>query len=247
MELSTPDALLLDAGNTLVFLDHQALAEGLEAEGFRLDAAALRAAEPLAKRRYAALLQSGASHEDGWHLLMCVLLAEAGLPRAEVEEAARQARRVHDAFNLWRQVPTDLPAALDRARGAGLRLAVVSNSEGTLDALFARVGLAAYFELVVDSALEGVRKPDAEIFHRALRRLGVEPARALYAGDIPDVDVVGARRAGMQAVQEGQLCLDPVLVVMGGILQMGQPPRQKHLARCVIDSQIETGQAIAIL
>ena len=67
--------------------------------------------------------------------------------------------------------------------------------------LFESLGLAAQFELVVDSALEGVRKPDPEIFRRALARMGgVAPSAALYAGDIPSVDVVGARAAGMEGV-----------------------------------------------
>jgi putative hydrolase of the HAD superfamily len=51
----------------------------------------------------------------------------------------------------------------------------------------------------VDSALEGVRKPDPEIFRRALARMGVSAERAIYAGDIPSVDVDGAHAAGMQA------------------------------------------------
>ena len=42
--------------------------------------------------------------------------------------------------------------------------------------------------------------PDPEIFQRALERCGVEPCQALFVGDHPDVDVAGARRAGLVAV-----------------------------------------------
>jgi putative hydrolase of the HAD superfamily len=53
---------------------------------------------------------------------------------------------------------------------------------------------------VLDSALVGVEKPDPAIFRAALAALDVAPAEALYIGDLYDVDVVGARAAGMEAV-----------------------------------------------
>jgi HAD superfamily hydrolase (TIGR01509 family) len=194
-----PEVLFLDAGNTVVFLDHQAISDVLRDEGVRVGADALRHAEGPAKRRYAAFLDAGGSHEDGWHHHMVALLSEAGIAHASVDALVRRLRAVHDDFNLWRRTPPGLVEAFDRARAAGIRLAIISNSEGKLDDLFARIGLAAYFEAVVDSALEGVRKPDPEIFHRALRRLGIPAAHAFYAGDIPEVDVAGAHAAGMPA------------------------------------------------
>src|SRR6185312_5560326 len=36
-------------------------------------------------------------------------------------------------------------------------------------------------------------------FQRALQRMGVAPANAIYAGDLPEVDLVGANAAGMHA------------------------------------------------
>jgi putative hydrolase of the HAD superfamily len=56
------------------------------------------------------------------------------------------------------------------------------------------------FEFVIDSHLEGVSKPNPEIFQRALTRLAVPASRAVYAGDLPEIDVVGARAAGMHGV-----------------------------------------------
>ncbi|MFK7990059.1 MAG: HAD family hydrolase [Sandaracinaceae bacterium] len=190
-------ALLLDAGNTLVFLEFEAVAEVVRRRGAAVSAATLRNAEASAKRRYQRLLHDGASHEDGWRLYMRTLLQTAGV--ASDASAVDALREEHDRFNLWRRVPTDLVPALDRAQAAGLRLGVVSNSEGALDALFQRVGLGGRFEVVVDSALEGVRKPDPVIFQRALSRMEVAPNEVIYAGDIPDVDVDGARAAGLHA------------------------------------------------
>jgi putative hydrolase of the HAD superfamily len=54
--------------------------------------------------------------------------------------------------------------------------------------------------VIVDSHLEGVEKPDPEIFRRALARLGATADRTLFVGDIVSIDVVGARGAGLRPV-----------------------------------------------
>jgi len=185
------ELLLLDAGNTVIYLDHAAV--GTEVG---LDAAVLRAAEDVAKARYQSMLKAGGSHDDGWFRFMAWLLEEAGF-EGDVEDAVRRLRAVHDDFNLWRRVPEGLVAAIEEVRAAGIRVGIVSNSEGKLDDVFSRVGVAHLFEHVVDSAFEGVCKPDPEIFRRALARFGVAAEKTLYAGDIPGVDVEGARRAGV--------------------------------------------------
>jgi epoxide hydrolase-like predicted phosphatase len=56
------------------------------------------------------------------------------------------------------------------------------------------------FDVSVFSAEEGLRKPDPEIYRRALSRLGVAPQEAIYVDDRPP-NVEGASRIGMQAIQ----------------------------------------------
>ena len=51
----------------------------------------------------------------------------------------------------------------------------------------------------MDSAIVGVRKPDPAIFAMALDALSCDAEPSWYAGDLPDVDVVGARAAGLKA------------------------------------------------
>ncbi|MBZ0117644.1 MAG: HAD-IA family hydrolase [Sandaracinaceae bacterium] len=217
-------ALLLDAGNTVVFLDHAAVAEVVRALGMGVDAGTIASVEGVAKRRYEAMMRAGQSHEDGWRLYLETLLTEAGVAHAEAVRAIAPLRAAHDTLNLWRRVPEELPGALDRARRSGLRVGIVSNSEGRLPELFAHVGLEGAFEIVVDSAIEGVRKPDPEIFWRATRRLGIEPREALYAGDLPDVDVDGAQRAGLDAA-----LIDP----LGFYPEHARSPRYASVAELV--------------
>lgn len=190
-------ALVLDAGNTLVFLDHDRLAD---VAGGGVPAATLRASEGRAKRHYQELLAQGVDHLQGFPLYFETLFVEAGMSRDAARAAVPRVEEAHRQYNLFSRVPEGVPEALDRARAAGLRLGVVSNSEGTLAKLLDGLGLGTRLSFVLDSTLEGVSKPDPEIFRRALTRLGVAPHEAVYAGDIPDVDVAGARAAGMHAV-----------------------------------------------
>ena len=61
----------------------------------------------------------------------------------------------------------------------------------------AALGLEDAFDAVLISEVEGVRKPSAEIFRRALERCSVEPEESVFVGDHPDTDIEGARNAGL--------------------------------------------------
>jgi putative hydrolase of the HAD superfamily len=56
-------------------------------------------------------------------------------------------------------------------------------------------GIGVDIECVVDSGNVGVMKPDPRIFQAAIDLLGLEPDQVWYVGDMPAIDVVGARRA----------------------------------------------------
>ncbi|MBI3957456.1 MAG: HAD family hydrolase [Chloroflexi bacterium] len=65
---------------------------------------------------------------------------------------------------------------------------------------FQALGVAHSFSAVLVSEKEGVRKPDPEIFRRALARLGVTADEAVFVGDNPEADIRGAQRVGMRTV-----------------------------------------------
>ena len=75
-------------------------------------------------------------------------------------------------------------------------MAVQERQQRKLDAL----GITGWLDAVLISEVEGVRKPEVEIFHRALSRCGVGASEALFVGDHPDIDIGGALRAGIPAV-----------------------------------------------
>ncbi len=79
------------------------------------------------------------------------------------------------------------------------RLALVSNGgRATQRGKLEQAGLLDLFDAVLISAEQGCAKPGAEIFTRALDRLGVTADQALFVGDHPQHDVAGASAAGLQ-------------------------------------------------
>ena len=96
-------------------------------------------------------------------------------------------------------------AALETLKGAGYRLALVSNimrtPGATLRELLGQFRLLAYFEHTTFPDEVGIRKPAPEIFALTLRAIGGDPATAVHVGDDPVLDVQGAQAAGMRAIQ----------------------------------------------
>jgi putative hydrolase of the HAD superfamily len=196
------DAVLLDAGNTLVFVDQARTLGVLARHGAAVDHGVFRDVEREARIRLSSDMGVEPASDEGrvWSEYFRALFVGAGIP-AELLDAARAALRAeHASAHLWTHVDPDTPAALERMRGLGYRLAVVSNADGRVEALLEERGLAGYFEFVLDSHVVGIEKPDRRIFDLAVRRMELEPGRCLYAGDLYAVDVLGARAAGLRAV-----------------------------------------------
>jgi putative hydrolase of the HAD superfamily len=95
----------------------------------------------------------------------------------------------------------DARSTLDELRRRGLKLGVITNGPSEMQRhKLALLGLEHEFDAVVVSGEEGVRKPDEEIFRRALARCGVAAHEALFVGDHPVADIAGAHGAGLRAI-----------------------------------------------
>ena len=87
---------------------------------------------------------------------------------------------------------------LQSLRNNQLVLGMITNGKGTFQmGSLQALGIESYFEVILISECEGIKKPDAEIFMRAMRRLGAVPEECAYVGDHPVNDVEAARNAGM--------------------------------------------------
>lgn len=85
--------------------------------------------------------------------------------------------------------------------GDGYRMALCTNNVREWEPIWrAMLPVPELFELVVDSAFVGVRKPDPEIYEITLERLGTPAAECLFIDDV-DVNCTAARAVGMRSVQ----------------------------------------------
>src|SRR4029453_13553761 len=82
-------------------------------------------------------------------------------------------------------------AAVRRLREAGLPLALLSNNVAPMERAGEPGALLGLFDAVVESSVEGVRKPEPEIYRRALTRLSEAVGRAIEAPDWPHPDDLG--------------------------------------------------------
>src|SRR5262245_57242587 len=166
--------LLLDAGGTLVMPNFRRIADEFAADGASVDDETLRRAEIALRRdydRHDFVRRPG----DGWLLFCSAFARAAGLTRMPTS-AFERLRRYQDTLCLWEDVMDGVVPALERLKQT-FRLGIVSNANGTVRTAFERVGLARFFETIVDSGEEGVEKPDPRIFRIALERMGESAER----------------------------------------------------------------------
>lgn len=119
--------------------------------------------------------------------------ARLGLSSGESEELYRD-------YYAGDRVNGPVASLVICARDHGLRTALLTNTYGDLEQLLERHGLLGLFDAVVNSAVEGVCKPDPAVYLLACARLGVQPEQALFIDDRQD-NVEGAQRVGLQALR----------------------------------------------
>ena len=192
-------ALLFDFGGTLAFLDFEVLATEFSRPGRKLDPLKLEHAEYAGRAALDHHLMSeksrdpNAAYEDFFRAWM----EAAGIPQKEFADISARFRVMHQEACMWRIVREGTHDALERLKSAGFKLGIVSNADGRVAGDAKRLGLAEFFDVIIDSHVVGVEKPNPKIFQLALDALEVPPQEAMYAGDIYAIDMVGAGAAGI--------------------------------------------------
>lgn len=203
--MTPPLAVLLDVGGIFLLPDHE-----------RIGGAFARAEHPVAAEvlddaHYAAAVRFGIDRdaEGDWAACWIAYLegyAEfCGVPADRREDVHLHLDNEFADAALWHREAPGCRAGLDDLAATGARLGIVSNADGMIaERLRAREllqvgpGLGVEVECVIDSGAVGVMKPDPRIFQLALDAMGVDARDAWYVGDMPGIDVVGARRAGLR-------------------------------------------------
>ena len=95
----------------------------------------------------------------------------------------------------------NLVEMLEELTRRNVRIGMITNGKGQfqMDNINA-LGIANYFDSILVSECEGIRKPDIQLFNRAIERLNVPPSESLFVGDHPVNDVEAAKAAGMIGV-----------------------------------------------
>jgi putative hydrolase of the HAD superfamily len=158
-------------------------------------------------------IAAGANHD-------ALTLDEAAL----LEAARRYARPMREQLRL-------MPGALETLaalQAQDYRIGLISNTiwpaELHLEDL-GELGVLPYLEHTIFSGDAGMWKPHAAIFEHALQALGAHPEEAVFVGDSPREDILGAQAVGMRAVWQrnnefplGDVQPDAIIDALPGLL-----------------------------
>ena len=99
-----------------------------------------------------------------------------------------------------------LTEMLNELQEQGYLLGVITNGRSPFQArAIDGLGIREYFDVILISEVEQVRKPQVEIFQRAMNRLGVSASDSVFVGDHPEADILGARGAMMKTIWKRNL------------------------------------------
>ncbi len=202
------EAVFLDVGGVFHLPDHHLILDALRRAGVEADPATLDRAHYAG---VAALVDWPDEDHGIWRAYQEAYAAEVGVPAARVEDAIAELDVAFATEGMWSRLVPGAVDALRELEAAGLALAIVSNSDGTLERRLAAEGICQVgpgrgvpVAVVIDSGAVGVAKPNPAIFAIALEATGVSPEAAVHVGDAVGADVAGALAAGVRPVH-----LDP--------------------------------------
>jgi putative hydrolase of the HAD superfamily len=204
------DTLFLDAGGTLISIDFEWICKELSQFDIMCHFTELQRAESAAKPIVSVKLSKLGTSEsfDAFELYLHTILEQLLVLRLNcnvdistiTKKLAPILRSPGQSQRLWSYVLPGVRNALRSFAELGLKMIVVSNSDGTLEQILSKQGLREFFNAVIDSKVVGYEKPDRRIFDHAMTVAGAQPARTLHIGDMYFSDIVGAQKAGIHAV-----------------------------------------------
>jgi putative hydrolase of the HAD superfamily len=199
-----PKAVLLDVGGVFLLPTHDRVLGAFGRGGFT------PVSEILDRAHYAgatAFPADGGAELDWaarWRAYLDGYITECGTPDESREEVHEHLDSEFADAALWLR---EIPGAREGIRAlaaTGVRLGIISNADGLIGQRLAEMeivqvgsGIGVALECLIDSGAVGVMKPDPKIFHLALDAMGIDAGDAWYVGDMPGIDVIGARAAGL--------------------------------------------------
>jgi FMN phosphatase YigB (HAD superfamily) len=197
--------VLLDVGGVFLIPEHHRILGAFKRAECDVSADVLDRAHYVGATAFTTDLDVEAEWAASWGLYLEAYIRACGITEDAREEAHQHLDSEFADAALWLRVIPGCREGLDALAETGVRIGVISNADGQmasrlreLEILQVGPGPGVEVECFLDSGEVGVMKPDPRIFQMALDALDVAPERAWYLGDMPGIDVVGARRAGLR-------------------------------------------------
>jgi putative hydrolase of the HAD superfamily len=210
----TPEAVLLDVGGVFLLPTHDRVVAAFERAGCPVSPDILDRAHYVAATAFTTELDALDDWAACWHVYLDAYVEACGVdPAVPRDEVHRHLDSEFADAALWLEPVAGARQGVGALAETGVKLGIVSNADGVMGERLRRLeivqvgpGVGVEVGCVIDSGAVGFLKPDPRIFQLALDALDVsDPVDTWYVGDIPGIDVVGARRAGMRAI-----CMDPL-------------------------------------
>jgi putative hydrolase of the HAD superfamily len=202
--MATIDAVLLDVGGVFILPDHGRIGSALERAGVTADPNDLDRAHYLGVANLDHFVEGD---REIWQAYNRAYARACGADDEHIADAVESLLNEFTVAEVWTRIVPGAGDALRRIVELGVRTAIVSNADGTVEEQLRSDGICQVgpgrgvpVDAVLDSTVVGVAKPDPKIFEIALDRIGVGADRAIHVGDTPAADIAGARAAGIRPV-----------------------------------------------
>jgi FMN phosphatase YigB (HAD superfamily) len=202
-----PKAVLLDVGGIFLVPTHERILDAFTRAELTPSADILDRAHYAGARSFPMAYDDQIDWATKWRAYLDGYITECAIPDDARDDAHKHLDSEFADAALWLR---ELPGARDGLRAlaaTGVRLGIISNADGLIGQRLAEMemlqvgpGIGVAVECLIDSGAVGVMKPDPRIFRIALDAMAIEPADAWYVGDMPGIDVIGARAAGLLPV-----------------------------------------------
>jgi FMN phosphatase YigB (HAD superfamily) len=203
--MSAPKAVLLDVGGVFFVPEHDRIVGACARGGFTAAVEVLDRAHYEGARNFP--VEEELDWPTRWRGYLDAFITTCGAPEELREDIHQHLDSEFADAGLWMR---ELPGSRDGLRAlaeTGVRLGIISNADGLIGQRLTEAGIVQVgpgigteVECIIDSGAVGIMKPDPRIFHLALEAMGLAPEDAWYVGDMPGIDVVGARRAHLTPV-----------------------------------------------
>lgn len=191
MNESKYKVLLLDAANTIIHKP-KLISRFLEA----LNEAGIAIEEEILRRRHKLISEvvdfPDQTSEQFYAGFNSELLLSLGIIPSE--------ELLKDIFNKCTYLPWERFPDTNILANVSQKTVILSNFNSTLENKLKSIFNDNIFDLIIGSEVEGVRKPHLDFYERAISKLGVQPSEILYVGDSIKLDIIPAKKSGIDAL-----------------------------------------------